>query len=178
MIFLKSVLLIFSNAKNHRRNPVVPLIVPTVNSSHFGLIPHQRTEYSLNKGFLVTNSNCSTTGLVVALKPLQDAFGPLESIIVHTMQAISGAGYPGVPSLDIFDNLIPFISGEEEKMEYETLKILGNLNSNATGFQPLSSTTISATCNRVPVTDGHTECVSIKFKNRPSPTPEQVTEIL
>nr|CAG8519078.1 14557_t:CDS:2 [Entrophospora candida] len=178
MKFLKADLVIFSNAKNYRRDPVVPLIVPTVNPSHLGLIPHQRMIHSLSKGFLVTNANCSTTGLVVALKPLQDAFGPLESVVVHTMQAISGAGYPGVSSLDIFDNLIPFIEGEEEKMEYETLKILGHVNSNATGFQLLSSTTISTTCNHVSVIDGHTECVTIKFKNKPPPTPEQVTEVL
>ncbi|CAG8743780.1 8879_t:CDS:2, partial [Racocetra fulgida] len=127
-------------------------------------------------GFLVTNANCSTTGLVVALKPLQDSFGPIESVIVHTMQAVSGAGYPGVASLDIFDNVVPYISGEEEKMEYETLKILGDLNQEATGFQLLSSMSVSASCNRVPVIDGHTECVSVKFKNRPPPSPEQIIQ--
>src|SRR5687767_5103329 len=102
MEFLKADLVVFSNAKNYRKNSIVPLIVPTVNSSHFNLIPHQRSIHSLKKGFLVTNSNCSTTGLVVALKPLQEAFGPFESILVQTMQAISGAGYPGISSLDIF----------------------------------------------------------------------------
>ncbi|CAB4374836.1 aspartate-semialdehyde dehydrogenase [Rhizophagus irregularis] len=178
MEFLKADLVIFSNAKNYRRDPVVPLIVPTVNPSHFNIIPHQRSVYSLKKGMLVTNSNCSTTGLVVALKPLQDAFGPIESIIVQTMQAISGAGYPGVSSLDIFDNVIPFISGEEEKIEYETLKILGELNSNQKEFKLLSSTNVSAICNRVPVIDGHTECVSIKFKNQPSPSPQQIIDVL
>ncbi|CAG8456066.1 13521_t:CDS:2 [Acaulospora colombiana] len=176
--FLKADLVVFSNAKNHRRDPVVPLIVPTVNPSHFNLIPHQRSLHSLRKGFIVTNANCSTTGLVVALKPLQDAFGPIEAVIVQTMQAISGAGYPGVASLDIFDNVIPFISGEEEKMEYETLKILGDVNETATGFNMLSFTKVSAYCNRVPVIDGHTECVSIKFKNRPPPSVEQVTQAL
>ncbi|CAG8733435.1 5823_t:CDS:2 [Dentiscutata erythropus] len=176
MSFLKSDLVVFSNAKNYRRDSVVPLIVPTVNPSHFNIIPHQRSFHSLNKGFLVTNANCSTTGLVVALKPLQDSFGPIESVIVHTMQAISGAGYPGIASLDIFDNVIPYISGEEEKMEYETLKILGDLNQEATEFQLLSSTSVSASCNRVPVIDGHLECVSIKFKNRPPPSPEQIIQ--
>ena len=127
--------MIFSNAKNYRRVPYVPLIVPTVNPSHFNMIPHQRSIHSLKKGFLVTNSNCSTTGLVVALKPLQDAFGPIESIIVQTMQAISGAGYPGVASLDIFDNVIPFIDGEEEKIEFETKKILGEINLDQTEFK-------------------------------------------
>jgi aspartate-semialdehyde dehydrogenase len=177
MEFLKADLVVFSNAKNYRRDPVVPLIVPTVNPSHFNIIPHQRSVHSLEKGMLVTNSNCSTTGLVVALKPLQDAFGPIESVIVQTMQAISGAGYPGVSSLDIFDNVIPFISGEEEKIEYETLKILGELNSNQREFKLLSSTNVSAICNRVPVIDGHTECVSIKFKNQPSPNPQQIIDV-
>jgi len=178
MAFLKADLVVFSNAKNHRRDPTVPLIVPTVNPSHFDLIPHQRSMHSLRKGLLVTNANCSTTGLVVALKPLQDAFGPLESIVVQTMQAISGAGYPGVASLDISDNVVPFIDGEEEKMEYETLKIMGNVNSNATGFCLLPSTSVSATCNRVPVVDGHTECVSVKFERRPPPSPERVIAAL
>ncbi|CAG8533367.1 4176_t:CDS:2 [Funneliformis mosseae] len=178
MEFLKADFVVFSNAKNYRRDPIVPLIVPTVNPAHFNLIPHQRSIHTLQKGFLVTNSNCSTTGLVVALKPLQDAFGPLETIIVQTMQAISGAGYPGVSSLDIFDNVIPFISGEEEKMEYETLKILGDLNSDQTECKLLDSTNISATCNRVPVIDGHTECVSIKFKNQPPPTPQEIINVL
>ncbi|CAG8654173.1 4723_t:CDS:2 [Acaulospora morrowiae] len=176
--FLKADLVVFSNAKNHRRDPVVPLIVPTVNPSHFDLIPHQRSLHSLHKGFIVTNANCSTTGLVVVLKPLQDAFGPIEAVIVQTMQAISGAGYPGVASLDIYDNVVPFISGEEEKMEYETLKILGDVNETATGFNILSFTKVSASCNRVPVIDGHTECVSIKFKNQPPPSVEQIIHAL
>ncbi|KAG9285796.1 hypothetical protein G9A89_013221 [Geosiphon pyriformis] len=176
--FLKADLAVFSNAKNYRQDPTVPIIVPTVNPLHFNLIPYQRNLHSLKKGFLVTNANCSTTGLVVALKPLLDAFGPIESVIVTTMQAISGAGYPGVASLDIFDNVIPFISGEEEKMEWETLKILGNLNEESTAFNLLPETKVSASCNRVPVIDGHTECVSIKFKNRPPPSPEQAMNAL
>ncbi|CAG8505032.1 13077_t:CDS:2 [Ambispora gerdemannii] len=178
MEFLKADLAVFSNAKNYRRDPSVPLIVPTVNAAHFSIIPYQRKLRSLKKGFLVTNANCSTTGLVVALKPLIDTFGPLESVIVHTMQAISGAGYPGVSSLDIFDNIVPFISGEEEKMEWETLKILGEINADGTAFDLLPETRVSATCNRVPVIDGHLECVSIKFKNQPPPSPEQVTHAL
>ncbi|RHZ67225.1 hypothetical protein Glove_302g35 [Diversispora epigaea] len=178
LAFLEADLAVLSNAKNHRRDPTVPLVVPTVNPSHLNLIPHQRSLHSLHKGFIVTNANCSTTGLVVALKPLQDAFGPFEAIIVQTMQAISGAGYPGVASLDIYDNIIPFISGEEEKMEYETLKILGDINETATGFNHISFTKISAICNRVPVIDGHTECVSIKFKKQPPPSIEQIINTL
>ncbi|RUP43608.1 aspartate-semialdehyde dehydrogenase [Jimgerdemannia flammicorona] len=178
MAFLKSDLVVFSNAKNYRRDPTVPLIVPTVNTDHFTIIPHQRSLHSLRKGFLVTNANCSTTGLVVPLKALQDAFGPFTTIVVHTMQAISGAGYPGVPSLDIMDNVVPFISGEEEKMEWETLKILGSLDQTSTSFAPLTQTRVSATCNRVPVIDGHTESVSLSFARRPPPSPADVTRVL
>lgn len=177
MEFLKSDLVVFSNAKNYRREPTVPLIVPTVNTSHFDLVPHQRSVYGLSKGFLITNANCSTTGLVVPLKALQDAFGPMSHIIVHTQQAISGAGYPGVPSLDILDNIVPYISGEEEKMEWETCKILGD--SDGKQFLPLQQTVVSATCTRVPVLDGHLESVSVKFADRDAvPTVEQVYEVL
>lgn len=174
MEFLKADLVIFSNAKNYRRDPAVPLVVPLVNPSHLSIASHQRKVHNLKKGFLVTNSNCSTAGLVVPLKALVDAFGPLEAVMVQTMQAISGAGYPGVPSIDILDNIVPYIDGEEEKMEYETLKILGNLNPEQNGFNDLSQTKVSATCNRVAVIDGHTECVSVKFANKPAPTPEEV----
>ncbi|CAO3658896.1 unnamed protein product [Umbelopsis ramanniana] len=178
MEFLKANLVVFSNAKNYRREPTVPLIVPTANSSHFDLIPHQRKIYGQDKGFLITNANCSTTGLVVPLKALQDAFGPLSHIIVHTQQAISGAGYPGVPSLDILDNVVPYISGEEEKMEWETGKILGAVNSDATGFDHLENTVVSATCTRVPVIDGHLESASIKFANQPAPSVEEIEKVL
>jgi aspartate-semialdehyde dehydrogenase len=109
---------------------------------------------------------------------LENAFGPLESVIVTTMQAISGAGYPGVASLDIFDNVVPYISGEEEKMEWETLKILGGLTEDGKGFDlhekhPMR---VSASCNRVPVIDGHTETVSVRFARRPAPSPQQVAD--
>jgi aspartate-semialdehyde dehydrogenase len=154
--------IVHSNARNHRMNIDVPLLVPEINGDHLELIKFQK--YS--KGKIITNPNCSTIGLVMALKPLHDAFG-LDSVHVVTMQAISGAGYPGVASLDIMDNVIPLIKGEEEKMETEPLKILGKLKNdhieNAT-FK------ISAHCNRVAVNDGHTECVSLKFKRKPSKT--------
>ncbi|KAG0174312.1 hypothetical protein DFQ28_006773 [Apophysomyces sp. BC1034] len=177
MAFLKADLAVFSNAKNYRREPTVPLIVPTVNTSHFDMIPHQRSLYNLSKGFLVTNANCSTTGLVVPLKALQDAFGPMSYIMVHTQQAISGAGYPGVPSLDILDNVVPHIGGEEEKMEWEVNKILGNIAEDGKQFVSLTETVVSATCTRVPVLDGHLESVSVKFANA-QPTVEQVYEVL
>lgn len=137
----------------------------------------------LKKGFILTNANCSTTGLVIPLRALEKSFGPIESCIVTTMQAISGAGYPGVPSLDIVDNVVPFISSEEEKMEWETLKILGNLVDGENGqrafdmraHQPLR---VSASCNRVPVIDGHMMTVSVRFARRPPPSPQQVREAL
>lgn len=178
MAFLKADLGLFSNAKNYRTHEEVPLIVPMANPSHFDLLAHQRSKHSLSKGFLVTNANCSTSGMVVPLKALQDAFGPLSKIMVTTMQAVSGAGYPGVSSLDIMDNVVPFIGGEEEKMEWETLKILGSVNKDVNGFDLLQSTKVSATCNRVPVIDGHTECVSIEFERKPAPSVEEVIRVM
>ncbi|KAF5367366.1 hypothetical protein D9758_003735 [Tetrapyrgos nigripes] len=178
-------LAVFSNAKNYRRDPNVPLIVPLVNPSHLSIIPQQQSLHSppLTKGFIVTNANCSTTGCVIPLAALEKAFGPLESLIVTTMQAISGAGYPGVPSLDILDNIVPHIGGEEEKIEWETLKILGGITEKEDGLKAFDMHSskplrVSASCNRVPVIDGHTECVSVRFARRPPPSPQQVREAL
>lgn len=151
---------VFSNARNHRMDQDVPLLVPEVNAKHLELIRLQS-----RKGCIITNPNCSTIGLVMALKPLDDAFG-VEEVHVVTMQALSGAGYPGVSSLDILDNVIPFIAGEEEKMETEPLKILGELTT--AGVKP-NDLRISAQCNRVAVQDGHTECVSLKLKKPAKP---------
>jgi aspartate-semialdehyde dehydrogenase len=173
---------VFSNAKNYRRDPLVPLIVPLVNPSHLSVLPAQRASLnpSPSKGFIVTNANCSTTALVVPLAALEQAFGPLESIIVSTLQAISGGGYPGVPSMDILDNVVPYISGEEEKIEYECAKILGGVLPNKDGFDLHSADPlkVSATCTRVPVLDGHTETASVRFARRPPPSLEQVAEVL
>ncbi|KAI0217023.1 aspartate-semialdehyde dehydrogenase [Massospora cicadina] len=178
MRFLEADFAVFSNAKNYRRDSSVPLVVPLVNADHLDLIPHQRKVKNLKRGFLVTNANCSTTGLVVALKPLVDAFGPLDQVNVHTMQAISGAGYPGCSALDILDNVVPYINGEEEKMEWEPRKILGSINQDLTAFELLPDTTrISATCNRVPVIDGHTINVQVKF-HQTSPSPEEVEVVM
>ena len=180
--FRSAELAVFSNAGNYRRDPLCPLIVPLVNVSHFSILPHQRALHSppLSKGFIVTNANCSTTGLAIPLKALEDAFGKLECVMVTTMQAISGGGYPGVSSMDILDNVVPLIGGEEEKMEWELSKILGGISSDGTEFdlrkdEPMR---ISAACNRVPVLDGHTECASIRFVNRPPPSPEAVKTAL
>ena len=135
------------------------MVIPEVNADHLHLIEEQPWRKQAG-GYMVTNPNCSTIGLVMALKPLEERFG-IESIFVSTMQAVSGAGYPGVASMDILDNVVPYIGGEEEKMEAETLKLLGHLNGEH--VDPLAAG-ITAHCNRVPVVDGHTECVSIKFK--------------
>ena len=183
--FRSAELVVFSNAKNYRRDPQVPLIVPLVNPSHLSIIPQQQSLHQppLKKGFIVTNANCSTTGIVIPLYALEKAFGPLESAIVTTLQAISGAGYPGVASLDIMDNVVPYISGEEEKIEWETLKILGGVKEEESGLKAFdmhesSPLRVSASCNRVPVIDGHTEIVSVRFHRRPPPSPQQVREAL
>jgi aspartate-semialdehyde dehydrogenase len=151
---------VVSNSKNHRMSPDVPLLIPEVNADHLDAIPAQQKNRGFGTGFIVTNPNCSTAGLVLVLKPLADAFG-LERMFVVTMQAISGAGYPGVPSLDILGNVVPFISGEEEKMEEEPQKLLGKWDGSRFVEAGLG---ISAHCNRVPVENGHLECVSLSLK--------------
>lgn len=175
--FRKAELRVFSNAKNFRLDEQCPLVVPLANDAHFGILPHQQKAQGLQKGFIVTNANCSTTGIIPPLKALQDAFGSLDKVVVTTLQAVSGAGYPGVSSFDIHDNVVPYISGEEEKIEAETMKMLGSLSSDATQFQE-EPVTVSAQCNRVPVLDGHTECVSLSFKQRPPPSIDQIKEVL
>ena len=173
MEFLRAEIPVFSNAKNHRRDPLVPLVVPTVNLPHLDLIPHQRASNGLSRGFLVCNSNCAVIGLVIPFAALQAAFGPVASVSVVTMQAVSGAGYPGVSSMDIMDNVVPFISGEEDKLESEARKILGRLDAGARAFVEQDRLRVSAACNRVPVMDGHTACVSLKFERQPPPTAEE-----
>jgi aspartate-semialdehyde dehydrogenase len=151
---------VVSNSRIHRTDPDVPLLIPEVNPSHLEAIPLQQKNRGYDTGFIVTNPNCSTAGLVLVLKPLAEAFG-LEKIFVVTLQAMSGAGYPGVASLDIQGNVVPFISGEEEKMESEPQKLLGKWNGERFVDAGLG---ISAHCNRVPVLDGHLECVSLGLK--------------
>jgi aspartate-semialdehyde dehydrogenase len=151
---------VVSNSRNHRMDPDVPLLIPEVNAAHLDAIPLQQKNRGYDSGFIVTNPNCSTAGLVLVLKPLADAFG-LEKIFVVTLQAISGAGYPGVASMDIHGNVVPFISGEEEKMEAEPQKLLGKWDRRRFVDAGLG---LSAHCNRVPVLDGHLECVSLSLK--------------
>jgi len=155
---------VITNSSAFRMQEDVPLVIPEVNPDHVRVLETQKW-YHKNKGFIVTNPNCSAIGLVIALKPLQLAFG-LEKVFVVTMQAVSGAGYPGVASLDILGNVIPFIKNEEEKMEEETRKLLGSVN--GTGFQ-LADIGMSAQCNRVAVEDGHTESVSVKLEKKAAP---------
>jgi aspartate-semialdehyde dehydrogenase len=158
---------VISNSSAFRMAPDVPLVVPEVNVNHFDVIEAQPTRKT-SGGFLVTNPNCCAIGLVLPLAPLHQRFG-IEKLFVSTMQAVSGAGYPGVPSLDILGNVIPFIKSEEEKLQEEIGKLLGLTDGR--GFQPLDAP-VSAMCNRVPVLEGHTECVSVKL--RKSATREEI----
>jgi len=151
---------IVSNASAHRMDPDVPMLNPEINCSHVSLIEEQRRKRKWD-GAIVTNPNCSTTVLSLALKPIYDEFG-INSVIVSTMQAISGAGYPGVASMDIVDNVIPYIGGEEEKMETEMQKILGS-SSEPADFK------VSASCHRVPTIDGHMEAVFVDTKKDAEP---------
>jgi aspartate-semialdehyde dehydrogenase len=152
--------LVSSNARNHRMAPDVPLVIPEVNRDHLEMLDRQK----YGGGGIITNPNCSTIVLAMALAPLHRAFG-VEQVLVTTLQATSGAGYPGVSSLDILGNVIPYIAGEEQKMESETQKILGRLT--AKGVAP-ADITLSASCHRVPVLDGHLVSVSVKLSRRPA----------
>jgi len=160
-----------TNASAHRMDVDVPLLIPEVNSKHTALIEAQRRRRH-GPGFIVASANCSATQLAVALKPLHDAFG-LRQVSVVTMQAVSGAGYPGLPALDILGNVIPFIAGEEDKMEAEPRKLLGELDDGQIRPAPFP---VSAQCNRVPVRDGHTECVSVRLERKAST--EEVIAVL
>jgi len=150
---------VVSNSSAFRMAPNVPLVLPEVNAEHLHLIEEQSWRKE-SGGYIVTNSNCTVMGPVLALKPIADRFG-IEQIFAASMQAVSGAGYPGVASMDILDNVVPYISNEEEKMEEELLKLLGTLDGHV--VKPLNAR-MSASCNRVPVVDGHTVSVSIKLK--------------
>jgi len=169
--FARAGAMVFSNAAAFRMDEDVPLLVPEVNPDHLGLLPGQRLQRGWS-GAILTNPNCTTTVLVMALAPLQAAFG-VEAVLMTSMQAASGAGYPGVPSLDILGNVLPYIGGEEAKVEREAAKLLGSLRDGLAVPAPM---TVSALCYRVPVLEGHTESVSVRLKGDPSP--EQVREVL
>ena len=156
---------VISNSSAYRMDRDVPLLIPEVNSEHLALIDLQRNNGAGQKGYIVTNPNCSTIMLALALAPLHERFG-VKSVVATTMQALSGAGYPGVPSLAISDNVLPFIEGEEEKIEQETLKILGKLHGADIEAAPMA---VSAQCHRVNVSDGHMAAVRVKL--------DQITDV-
>lgn len=151
---------VVSNARNHRLDPDVPLLIPEINADHLGAIDVQKKRRKSN-GYIVTNPNCSTVGIAMAIAPIERQHG-IEALHCFTMQAISGAGYSGVASYSILDNVIPYISGEEEKIEREPLRILGRWAES--GFED-AAFKISAHTNRVPVIDGHMICVSLRFRS-------------
>ena len=152
---------VVSNSRNHRMLPDVPLLIPEINADHLKLIPVQRKNHGWN-GAIVTNPNCSTITMALGLGALKP-FG-ITKILASTMQAVSGAGYPGMPSMDILGNVVPYIGNEEEKMESETQKILGDYNGDS--IRPLAAK-VSAHCNRVAVIDGHTVAVSVELEQKP-----------
>ncbi|ADG12777.1 aspartate-semialdehyde dehydrogenase [Methanocaldococcus infernus ME] len=169
--FAKEGKLVFSNASAYRMEEDVPLVIPEVNADHLELIEIQRKKRGWD-GAIITNPNCSTICAVITLKPIMDKFG-LESVFIATLQAVSGAGYNGVPSMAILDNLIPYIKNEEEKMQTESLKLLGTLKDGKVEFANFK---LSASCNRVPVIDGHTECIFVKTKEEAEP--EEIKEAM
>ncbi|GAB4483872.1 MAG: aspartate-semialdehyde dehydrogenase [Anaerolineales bacterium] len=169
-LFARAGRMVCSNASAFRREADVPLLLPEVNPGHIALLRRQRQERGWSGG-IVTNPNCTSTGLTVALKALQDSFG-LKKAFVVSLQALSGAGYPGVSSLDIIDNVIPNIGGEEEKVEWEPRKMLGKLG--VQGVE-LADLRLSAHTNRVAVTDGHTVCVSVELAQ--AATPQEAAQV-
>ncbi len=163
-LFAEAGCAVVSNSSAFRMHANVPLVIPEVNPDHIPIIETQSWRKK-SGGFIVTNSNCSAMGLVLALAPLQKQFG-LLTVMATTMQAVSGAGYPGVPSLDILGNVVPYIAKEEEKMEEETQKLLGRLDGSAIVPAPFA---MSAQCNRVAVEDGHMESISVKLGTTAKP---------
>ena len=162
--FARAGTLVVSNASAFRMEPDVPLLIPEVNGAHLGLLAQQRIARGWSGG-IIANPNCSTAALVVALAPLHQAFG-VRQVVVATLQAASGAGYPGIPSLDLLGNVIPFIGGEEEKIERETRKLLGSFADSAVREAAMI---VSAMVHRVPVVDGHMVSASLAFDRPPSP---------
>lgn len=155
--------IVCSNASDHRMDPDVPLLIPEVNPDHLDLLAAQRKGRGWS-GAIVTNPNCTATGPTMALRPLHDAFG-VTKVMLMSMQALSGAGYPGVPSYDALDNVVPYIGGEEPKVETEPQKMLGTVGAGAVEPAPF---VLSAHCNRVPVLEGHLECLSVSFARKPA----------
>ena len=170
-LFAKAGTGVCTNASAYRKEADVPILLPEVNPDQITVLPAQQKNHGWS-GWIVTNPNCTSTGMTVALKALQDAFG-LKRVFAVSMQALSGAGYPGVPSMDIIDNVVPYVGGEEEKVEWEPRKMLGSVQD---GQIELADFVISAHTNRVNVSDGHMVCLTIEFERRASPA--QVSEAL
>jgi aspartate-semialdehyde dehydrogenase len=165
---------VISNNSAHRWTPDVPMIIGEINHDHVNVIPIQQKNRGFTKGFVVVKPNCSLQSYITTIYALEKSGYKIDKLIITTLQAVSGAGYPGVPSLDIVDNIFPFIGGEEEKTEKEPLKILGKVGEK--GIINDDSIQISSTCTRVSVTDGHTACVNVKFKEN-VPTKEEIIKI-
>ncbi|MBU3914409.1 aspartate-semialdehyde dehydrogenase [bacterium] len=165
---------VVSNNSAHRHSPDVPMLIPEINAGHIDIIPEQFKRYGCKKGFVVVKPNCSLQSYMTPIYALINAGFPIKEMIISTMQAVSGAGYPGVSSLDMIDNVVPYIGGEEEKSEVEPLKILGKIKNGQ--FVKCDSIKISAHCNRVPVIDGHVACVSMKFEGK-KPAIEEIRKI-
>jgi aspartate-semialdehyde dehydrogenase len=174
--YAKNNLPVVSNCSAHRFTADVPMIVPEINHAHLNIISQQRKNRNWDKGFIVVKPNCSLQSYLTPLFALEQKGYKISKVILSTMQAVSGAGYPGVASLDIVDNIVPFISGEEEKSEKEPLKILGKIENGK--FVNSSEIKFSAHCNRVPVIDGHTACVSFEFADKTKkPSKEEIIKI-
>jgi aspartate-semialdehyde dehydrogenase len=165
---------VISNASAHRLDPDVPMLITEVNHGHADIIPFQRKNRGWDRGFIAVKPNCSIQSYVTPLYALLQAGYEIKRLTVATLQSVSGAGYPGVPSLDMIDNIVPYIGGEEEKSEHEPLKILGSIRDGA--IVGVTEPKISAHCNRVPVTDGHTACVSLEFGSK-KPSVDEVKKI-
>jgi aspartate-semialdehyde dehydrogenase len=156
---------VVSNSSANRWTPDVPMLIGEINPHHIEVIPLQRKNHGIsNDGFVAVKPNCSLQSYLTAIHAWEQAGYKVDKLIITTLQAVSGAGYPGVPSLDMIDNIVPFIGGEEEKTEQEPLKIMGKIGDK--GIENYKDIAISATCTRVPVNDGHTACVNVKFKDK------------
>jgi aspartate-semialdehyde dehydrogenase len=165
---------VVSNNSAHRSTPDVPMVIPEINADHLQIIPDQQKNHGWSKGFIVVKPNCSIQSYMLPIYALMKAGYAVDKMIVTTLQAVSGAGYPGPASIDMIDNIIPYISGEEEKSEVEPQKIFGRIENGR--FVPNESIKISAHCNRVPVCDGHTACVSVQFAGK-KPEMEEIISI-
>ncbi len=172
--YAKAGIAVFSNASANRHVDNVPMLIPEINSNHIEIIPQQKKANGWDKGFIVVKPNCSLQSYMAPVYALIKAGYEVKRMIITTMQAVSGAGYPGVPSLDMIDNIVPFISGEEDKSEVEPQKIMGKIVNGKIVND--TSMKISAHCNRVPVIDGHTACVSLEFGAK-KPSLEEIRKI-